>query len=159
MKILEQFSRYSRGYTKWCKQCLKEALFQKNIDSWVNSHIDDLINQNATKPPKMPRVQKTPLELFCTELYHNTKKRALRLNREFSIEKDFLIELVTNFCSKNHHDLNRKNPFRPSIDRVSLSEGYTSKNIRIVWLMENLCKNVFTDQQVIEFCKRKLKLM
>jgi hypothetical protein len=44
-------------------------------------------------------------------------------------------------------------PYRASIDRVDSSQGYVSGNIRFVSVMANYCKHIFTDEDVLEFCR------
>jgi len=40
-----------------------------------------------------------------------------------------------------------------SIDRIDGNKGYEIDNVRIVCLMANYCRNGFTDEEVINFCK------
>lgn len=44
-------------------------------------------------------------------------------------------------------------PRRASIDRIDSSIGYVPGNIRFVSVIANYCKNSFTDDDVIEFCR------
>ncbi len=44
-------------------------------------------------------------------------------------------------------------PRRASIDRIDSSIGYMPDNIQFVAVMANYCKNNFTDQDVIDFCR------
>jgi hypothetical protein len=44
-------------------------------------------------------------------------------------------------------------PRRASIDRIDSSVGYVPGNIRFVSVMANYCKNHFSDEEVIEFCR------
>ena len=48
-------------------------------------------------------------------------------------------------------------PFKPSIDKIDNTKGYTLDNIQILWNIENKCKNLYTNDDVILFCKEKLK--
>ena len=41
---------------------------------------------------------------------------------------------------------------RASLDRIDSSKGYTKDNVRYICVMANYAKNVYTDQDVIEFC-------
>lgn len=47
--------------------------------------------------------------------------------------------------------------YSPSIDRVDSSLGYTNENCRLVVLQYNLAKNIWTNQDVIQFAKDVLK--
>lgn len=46
------------------------------------------------------------------------------------------------------------NPYTASLDRIDNSIGYEKGNIRFVCLMANYARNRFSDEQVIEFCKK-----
>ena len=64
--------------------------------------------------------------------------------------------LFSIFCETNHHELTGRSPFQPSLDRIDGRRGYTKDNVRVVWLIENYARNNFSDEQLIEFCRRKL---
>lgn len=44
-------------------------------------------------------------------------------------------------------------PSNASIDRLDNSLGYTIDNVRFVAVIANLARNLFTDEQLINFCK------
>jgi len=101
----------------------------------------------------------TDLQKAANESYRNIKKRCLYNEIDFDIDRLWIEEQFQDFCSKNYHSFDGKNPFQPSIDRINGKKGYTKENVRVCWLIENYCKNTFNDEQVIEFCKRKLGLI
>ena len=45
-------------------------------------------------------------------------------------------------------------PYRASVDRIDSSKGYIQGNIRFVAFIANMCKDRFTDEQVVSFCKK-----
>ena len=93
----------------------------------------------------------------CTE---TQKKRSIYGNKSFDLSKEYVTKIVTEFCNKNYHVLTKnKNPFKPSLDRIDNNQGYTIGNVVVCWQIENYCKNVFTSEDVIEFCKRKLNII
>lgn len=96
------------------------------------------------------------MERAASRTWENAKKRALRNGKELRISKDQVFAMLQDFCSRNHHDFSPKNPFQPSLDRIDHKGLYEESNLRVVWLIENYARNTFTDEQVIEFCKRKL---
>ncbi len=86
----------------------------------------------------------------------NVRKRALRNGRDLDVTFSDLMQMIDEFCSANHFTDTPRSPFLPSIDRINHAKGYTRDNIRVTWLIENLARNVFTDADVLEFCRRKL---
>lgn len=44
------------------------------------------------------------------------------------------------------------NPEKASVDRIDSSKGYIPNNIQFVCCMANLAKNIFSSQELIEFC-------
>lgn len=46
-----------------------------------------------------------------------------------------------------------RNPTNASLDRIDNSKGYVCGNVRFVSLMANFGRNIFTDEQLIAFCK------
>lgn len=151
-KPINDFYSYMRGNTKWCKECLRELSRQRVKDGRDNaSKIKSEELKGHLRKPKL-----TVLQIYAGELYRNMKKRALYTNKEMNISREEIESLIEKFCASNHFIIDHKSPFRPSVDRLDNTKGYTLDNIRICWLIENYCKNIFTDEQVIEFCKRKL---
>jgi len=50
--------------------------------------------------------------------------------------------------------LERENkPEQASLGRIDSNKGYVRGNVRFTSLIANYCKSVFTDEQVIQFCK------
>lgn len=44
-----------------------------------------------------------------------------------------------------------RNPLKPSLDRIDSSKGYVKGNVRFVTVIANLCKQGFSDEDVIAF--------
>jgi len=42
---------------------------------------------------------------------------------------------------------------KPSIDRIDSLKGYHLGNVRLVWHFVNQAKNIYTDEQLVEFCR------
>ena|SRR5690606_3248260 len=91
------------------------------------------------------------------EMVDNARRRAKRYNREFTIRVADVMPLVEEFCRNNRYSFEPGNPWLPSIDRIDNNKGYTKDNIRIVWYIENLCRNKFSDDVVLQFCHLKLE--
>lgn len=69
-----------------------------------------------------------------------------------------IVELCLDFCKTHYHVWAPGHPFSPSIDRLDNNKGYYKDNIRIVWHIENLCRNRFSIEDVDLFCRLKLGL-
>jgi hypothetical protein len=106
-----------------------------------------------------PRRRLNPIEKTAADLYGAARARSTQNGRIFEIDQALVEDLVKEFCQKNYYCLEPRHPFRPSLDKIDAGKGYTKKNIRIIWLIENLARNTFTENQLIEFCKRKLGLI
>lgn len=173
-KHISEYYQVARGNTKWCKECLRELSKQRVADGRdKESKRKYQDKQKLSKPPrpakvpnspkakkgKYERIKLTPIELIASNAYDNIKKRALYLNRERDVDLEWVKESIKEFCKTHYYSCEPKHPFKPSVDRLDNNKGYTKDNIKIVWLIENYCKNSFTDDDVIEFCKRKLGLL
>lgn len=96
---------------------------------------------------------------LSSDIWGNAYKRMVREGREFLLTREEIRKMIEEFCENNYHEIGiGKNPFQPSLDRIDSERGYEVGNIRIVWLIENYARNNFSDDQLIEFCRRKLGL-
>lgn len=149
-----EFYRDSRRYSSWCKNCCREYS-QRRVASGENraTHQRRAIRL-AESNLKGPRVRLSPLQRLAREHWRQLYKRAIRLAKEFTLSKECMETLFEDFCKTNHHALS--GPFCPSIDRIDNARCYTLDNVRVIWRIENYARNVFTDEVVLEFCRRKL---
>ncbi len=162
-KPVNEFYKQERGYSTYCKSCMKELSRQRVLDgrdreSKLKSEKKRgyIREEHPTYiPPKL-----TDLQQVCRSLYRNAKKRSLFANTDFDLSKEYVEQIVQEFCDNNYHVLTTgKAPFKPSLDRIDNTKGYTRDNITVCWQIENYCKNTYTNEEVIEFCKRKLGLL
>lgn len=147
VKPLSEFWKYRQskdGYNWWCKLCYRP----KAASPLVNA------SRGRVSLPPNPYFDNA----FVHNLLQNIRKSAIARHRAFDLDANFLRERLVEFCSTNYFQTTPRAPFRPSADRIDNSKGYTKDNVRICWLIENYCKNVFPESAVIEFCKRKLGL-
>lgn len=167
-KNTSEFYRRNRGYTSWCRECLKALSKQRVLDgrdriSKIKYEQKNGHDRNNLKPRASPNKGKQTVTIqhkISKAMYKNMKKRALYSNLDCTLTFDEGETMVDDFCKKNYCELSlKKHPFKPSIDRIDSSKGYSIDNVRICWLIENLCKNTFSEEDVIEFCKRKLGLL
>ena len=47
--------------------------------------------------------------------------------------------------------------YHASLDRIDSAQGYVRGNVRFVSYMANICKNIFSDEEMIRFCKAVAK--
>jgi hypothetical protein len=55
-----------------------------------------------------------------------------------------------------HHSakrLNKRNMYAASLDRIDCSQGYLKSNVRFVAYIANIARNVFSEQELLTFCK------
>lgn len=50
-------------------------------------------------------------------------------------------------------DARRRDPLKPSLDRIDSSKGYLKGNVRFVTMIANFAKQGFSDDVLIEFCR------
>jgi hypothetical protein len=94
------------------------------------------------------------------EMWRNATKRAIRNGKASTLTLEQVRIMVKAFCETNFCVMTtQKHPFKPSLDRTDNSKGYTPDNVKIVWLIENYCRNTFAEEEVTEFCKRRLGLL
>ena len=124
------------GYDWWCKECWREYRGSK---------------QRYTDTPLSPAVKQSIHRMLST-----ITNRARKKHLKFDLLIGDIAPLFEEFCANNDHSWQPRHPFRPSIDRVDNSRGYTLDNIRIVWYIENICRNKFSDEDVAEFCRRRV---
>jgi hypothetical protein len=97
-------------------------------------------------------------------LVNSTKHRAKKQEIEYNLDKEFIIDLYNKQdgkCSKtklpfvinNCLRSEGKGPWAASIDRIDSNKGYTKDNVQLVCLMYNLCKCMWTDNEVKQFAE------
>ena len=158
-KPVSEFYRKARSYASWCKACLKEYSRQRVADGRDReSKIKYEIKNGHVRTTRNALDLK--LATMVSAIYRNIKKRDYFSRREATITKEQLRDMVYEFCERNYYVVTvKKHPFKPSVDRKDNAKGYSLDNVRIVWQIENYCKNTFSEDQVLEFCKRKLGLI
>ena len=96
-----------------------------------------------------------------TTLYDNARRNCLTRNREIDIDTDYIKELWEKQDGKcalsglpmSFPNSEHKDAFQASIDRIDNDKGYIKGNVRITCLIANLCRNGFSDEDVIKFCE------
>lgn len=145
------FYKKGRRLSSWCKECVlaHNAIHTAPQSTYTGSEFDT----------NGHRRHLSPVERHAYNVWSNARKRALRNGLAFDVSRADVEAMFKQFCATHHHAFGPRSPFRPSLDRIDNAKSYSIGNVRVCWLIENLARNVFTDAQVIEFCKRKLGLL
>lgn len=172
-KIIRQDNLLKKA-TKSCG-CLSLEILHKNQSKERNG-----LCKICNKPYKYYHTRDFTCSEECYKIYHkqiNKKRRdnlpktfnerlkrilerIKSINKKTDITIEFLKELLinqNNCCSVSNipFELSYKelSPWSLSIDRIDSAKCYTKDNIRLVCLMYNLAKNIWTDNDVIKLAK------
>ena len=154
-EIRECYQTGRSHYAAWCKPCVRQASTRQADAGYVRERRKRLREERGSM---WPPHKLTRLERLAFELFHQARKRCRRAGKPFDLTREWVEEAVSEFCSSHYHVIATRHPFRPSLDRLDHRRSYTTDNVRVVWLIENYARNTFTEEQLIEFCQRKLGL-
>lgn len=129
---------------KECSTC--GGLFTK--DMFYNRHASC---KECSKKNRVKRYHASPkrrvMELVCRA---KNRKNA----GKFDLDEGWVEKRLSNFrCEVTGRPFEHKGPFKPSLERIDPSAGYTKSNTLLVCYMYNVCKNKFSHEDVIEFSK------
>jgi len=145
-----------------CKECIK-----KSANTYYQNNKDKILSKRKSGySSHASRLEAETLEGCIKRLYHDTKSRAKKLNHDFDLDKDWFEKKISPLvCEATGVQLQLtinkdvwQSPFRPSIDRVDNSRGYTKDNCRIVCFIFNKAKADGTDEDVIKMAKALMEL-
>ena len=160
-KNLTSFYRQSHGYASWCKDCIKERSRKQAESGYFVFRRDKIRMAEGRKSRKdrtLEEIDQARERRVCYEMHRNALNRSLRTGKSFDLTREWVESSVREFRKNNFGSLVKGSPFMPSLDRIDGRLGYIKTNVRVVWVIENLARNRFTEEQLIEFCKRKLGL-
>lgn len=89
----------------------------------------------------------------------SAKRRFHEANKEFDITLEQLKniwDMQNGICPLTGWKLNiepNSGLYQASVDRIDSKIGYVNGNVRFVAVMANYCKHVYSDEEVILFCK------
>ena len=95
----------------------------------------------------------------------NVIKNSKKKNQKYDLDIEYLRQVwaeqngVCPFTKqklqlRTHNYANISNRvYQASLDRIDSTKGYVKGNVRFVSLMFNYAKNIFSDEDVIEFCE------
>jgi hypothetical protein len=108
-----------------------------------------------------------PMYRQAYKMFHNIQHRSKTKDMPFDLTLDFILgELKKGQCPRtgikftftdNGRNMGARKASTPSIDKIDPKKGYVKDNVQIVCWWYNLSKSTFTDNEVIELCKRVVK--
>jgi len=104
------------------------------------------------------------LEIKLKHEVQSIQSRCRNNNIPCDIDTDYVLSLLksqNNKCSRTGFTFiindggkeRKRHPHQPSLDRIIPELGYTKGNVQLVCLMYNLCKNIWSDEEVKQFAK------
>lgn len=172
----EEFSKRSKskdGRHVWCRSCCSAYRRGKGYDKYVNRQ--DYYREYASEYRKREsnkryeevfrRKYKGSLRGTVTSLMTAAKTRAKDKNIEFSLKREWIERnLEPMVCQATRSPLTleidktvQHSPFRPSIERVDNSKGYTEDNCLIVCVIYNKCKSDCHHNDVLKMASYLIK--
>lgn len=94
-------------------------------------------------------------------MFKNTVNRSKKLNLALDLSPEWIEDKIKGLRWEatgidlvlEYEEDRTRSPFRPSIDRIDNSKGYTKDNCRIVCFMFNIAKGENTDAEVFSMAK------
>lgn len=139
----------------------KKEYYKKNRDKIIKQQIDS-INRNPERRKKTSEYwRQYTRENFEARLLAAVKHRAKKKGLEFNLTIDDIV--IPNFCPKtgipllihnNSENSKQKYIDTPSVDRINPNLGYVKDNIQIVCYWYNIAKLTFSDEEMLNMCKR-----
>lgn len=116
-------------------------------------------NENLVSNNRLDKY--TEFRWYIKNVIKNSKKR----NQIYDVNLEYLSEVwkkQNGICPftkqklelRTHSNKEKANPYSASLDRIDNSKGYIKGNVRFVCLMYNYARNNFSDDEVIDFCKK-----
>lgn len=99
-------------------------------------------------------------------LVQGSRSRCRRLGTPHTITIEWVEERLHQSCPRTGDvlvldrpakDLRDRHPRTPSLDQIIPQAGYTPTNTQVVVWWHNACKQTFTDDEVLELCRRVIR--
>jgi len=128
---------------KKCKECLTEFTPSGRISAYC--------------------VTCYPAQRRASSLLSASRSRANKQNLSSSLTKEWIVERIRNPCPRTGVTFDLKSestgygdrgPYIPSLDKIDPSGGYTADNVQVVCWWYNAAKQRFTDNEVMDLCKK-----
>ena len=155
--VLFSTDKYQKsGYRTACKKCSATEFKNYKVKNPV-SYLKRLAN---VKHKRATAKETSPIQVWAHTAFHNAKARAKKLDIEFSLTKEWLIDNAPTHCPLLGNELTYNAetsvPNCASIDRVDSLRGYTQDNCKIISFKANRIKSNATLEE-IEILARNLR--
>ena len=168
-KGLDEFSKRSNskdGRHPWCRSCCSAYRSSKGYDKYASrkeyyrSYATEYRKKQANKDyeESFRKKYKGSFKGTVTSLLTGAKGRAKLRNIDFSLSREWIeSNLEPMICQATYSPLTleidksvQHSPFRPSIDRVDNTKGYTEDNCLITCVIYNKCKSDCHHEDVVK---------
>lgn len=153
----------------WCRVCYRAYRKEKGYDKYANRPEYHAARQREFRKTEKSKADNrayrkeyhSTFSGMVTNLLTAAKNRAKTNGLECDLDREWLeIRLQPMKCEATGVDLVlerqdnvQHTPFRPSIDRIENSKGYTKDNCRIVCVIYNKAKSDGTDADVLRMAE------
>jgi hypothetical protein len=155
-KKLSEINRQKKRGKKifYCNRICAGKNNVQHLHKYAGKFNNNLIPNNRSD-------QYTEFRWYIKNVIKNSKKK----NQGYDIDLKYLKDLweqqggICPFTKeklelRTHTTKNKSHPYSASLDRIDNSKGYIKGNVRFVSLIFNYARNTFSDDTVIEFCKK-----
>lgn len=137
-----------RALIKHCKKCLKETKHRPVIDTRGEYYRCSICAENASKRHRKSNWYKYLAQKANSRKRANSEKLSGEQIEEIAKYQEFKCALTG-----VPFDINSK-WWKPSLDRIDSSSGYTCQNIRLVAWIVNHTRGSLTDKEFINMCNK-----
>jgi hypothetical protein len=168
-KLLSDFPHRKGKASSWCKLCYSNYRKEKGYDSYLKrSKYFVCYQRNLRKSSEHKKRDNSYRKAYAstfsgtvTNLLCGAKDRAKIRKLQINLDRKWVEERLAPLkCEVTGIDLvltrqsgYSHSPFRPSIDRIDNTKGYTKDNCRIVCVIYNKAKSDYNDEDVIKMAK------
>jgi len=169
LKVLSDFTNMKRGKlgkSSWCKECHYTYKRENSKEYYREYAVEYRKKQEHKEWEENYRKQyKGSFRGTVSSMLAGAKNRAKGKGIEYDLDSEWLIsKLKPMRCEATNSPLTleidkdvQHSPFRPSIDRVDNSIGYTKENCRVTCVIYNKAKSDGIDEDVLLMAKYLLK--
>ena len=157
----KEFEKYVGEYNRKIKNGDKNFFCSQSCSSKRKENIEHIKNNKSnydiSKHSGNRQDQYSDFKYYMKLLKNSKRKENVNIDLEYL---KFLWEQQNGICPisgikmilKEHNSKNSILPNQASLDRIDSSKPYEIGNVRFITLIANYARNVFSDEDVIQFC-------